>query len=184
MKKIEFFKQGLKDMKVVGAIIPTSKYASQAMIKHIDFQEAEMIVEYGAGDGVITKHILAAMRPNAKLLAFEINPVFCEKLREIKDDRLIVVEDSAEKLGEYLAKNGATETDFILSALPLVSLPNELGRRILATSKEYLATGGNYIQINYSLFAKKLYERTFGNVNVNFVPRNMPPAFISVSKKN
>ncbi len=183
MKKIEFFKEGLKNLKAVGAFIPTSKYASQAMIKHIDFQEAKIIVEYGAGDGVITKHILKAMRPDAKLLAFEINPVFCEQLRAIEDDRLVVIEDSAEKLGEYLAQYGATKTDFILSALPLVSLPKELGKRILDTSWEYLAWGGNYIQINYSTMAKKLYKHTFGNVDVDFVPRNMPPAFISVSRK-
>jgi len=31
---------------------------------------------------------------------------------------------------------------------------------------------------------KQLYSTVFGNVDVNFVPLNVPPAFVLVSEKN
>ena len=153
------------------------------MIKHVDFKDARLIVELGAGDGVITKHILRSMHPDAKLLAFEVHPKFCDSLRKIKDQRLIIAEDSAEKLGEYLEKMGAKEVDFFISAIPFVALPKELGYSIVRTCHQYLRKSGLYIQVHYSLLTKSLYENVFGNVDVNFVPLNMPPAFVLVSEK-
>ena len=103
MKSIEFLREGLRNLKTVGTVTRSSKHLCKGMIKHVDFQHARLIVELGAGDGVITKHILRNMHPDARLMAFEVHPKFCESLRRIRDKRLIVVEDSAEKLDEYLA---------------------------------------------------------------------------------
>lgn len=183
MTSIDFFKEGIKNLKTVGTFTRTSKFVSKEMVSHIDFKNAKTIVELGAGDGAITKHILANMAPGSKLLAFEVNSAFCEMLREIKDDRLIVVEDSAEKIGEILKENNLEEADFILSAIPFVALPDELSYKIVEESKENLKTGGKYIQIHYSLLVKKMYKKIFGNVDVNFVTLNIPPAFVLVSEK-
>ena len=183
MKSIEFLREGLKNLKTVGTVARSSKHLCKGMIKHVDFQDARLIVELGAGDGVITKHILRSMHPDAKLLAFEVHPKFCDSLRKIKDQRLIIAEDSAEKLGEYLEKMGAKEVDFFISAIPFVALPKELGYSIVRTCHQYLRKSGLYIQVHYSLLTKSLYENVFGNVDVNFVPLNMPPAFVLVSEK-
>jgi phospholipid N-methyltransferase len=154
------------------------------MIKHVDFENASLIVELGAGDGVITKHILSKMRPDAKLLAFEVNPKFCDVMRQqIKDDRLIVIEDSAEQLGKYVKEAGASEVDYVISAIPFVALPKELGYEIVGKCHDYLKDKGKYIQVHYSLITKQLYASIFGNVDVNFVPINVPPAFVLVSEK-
>ena len=59
MKKIEFLKEGLKNLKTIGSVARSSKYLCKGMIKHVDFKTANVIVELGAGDGVITKHILS-----------------------------------------------------------------------------------------------------------------------------
>ena len=142
-----------------------------------------MLVELGAGDGVITRYILDEMHPDAKLLAFEVNPKFCDILRSIPDDRLIVVEDSAENLGGHLKKAGAEQADVILSAIPFVALPKDLGLKIVRECHDHLKNKGLYIQVHYSLLARKLYETVFGNVDINFVPLNVPPAFVLVSEK-
>ncbi len=184
MKTIEFFKEGIKNLKTIGTLTPSSKFVCKEMVSFIDFSTATVIVELGAGDGVITKHILKGMRPDAKLLVFEVNEAFCELLYNIKDDRLIVVPDSAEKIGEYLEKNGLKNTvDYIISAIPFVSLPDDLSYKIVETSRDHLAEGGLYVQLHYSLLVRKMYKRIFGNVDVNFVPINIPPAFVLVSEK-
>ncbi|MCB0587408.1 MAG: methyltransferase [Phaeodactylibacter sp.] len=184
MKSIEFLREGLKNLKTVGTVARSSRHLCKGMIKHVNFQDARLIVELGAGDGVITKHILKSMHPDATLLAFEVHPKFCESLRKIKDKRLIIAEDSAEKLGEYLERIGATEVDFFISAIPFVALPKELGYKIVSICHKYLRKSGLYIQVHYSLLTKSLYETVFGNVDVNFVPLNVPPAFVLVSEKH
>ena len=183
MKKIHFLKESLKNLKTVGTIVRSSKYVCKEMVSHVDFSNAKTIVELGAGDGVITKHILDKMQAGSTLLSFEVNEAFCNTLRKIGDDRLHVIEDSAAKLEEYIQKMGLTQPDYIISAIPFVSLPDELGYEIVGECEKSLKTGGLFIQIHYSLLAKKLYQNVFGNVNISFVPLNIPPAFVLVSEK-
>jgi phospholipid N-methyltransferase len=178
MNKIKFFKEGLKNMRTVGTVTPSSKYLCQAMIKGTDFAKARILVELGAGDGVVTRHILKRMHPDAKLLAFEVQPAFCDLLRSIDDARLIVVEDSAENLPLYLKKLGAKKADQIISAIPFVLLPKEEAQRIVEVSRDHLVTEGQFVQIHYSTFLKPFYQDIFDRVKINFCPLNIPPAFV------
>jgi len=133
---------------------------------------------------VITKHILKEMKQDSQLLSFEVNGKFCNVIREqIKDDRLHVIEDSAENLGKYLNEHHIKEVDYIISAIPFVSLPKDLSYRIVEVCKEHLKVGGLFIQVHYSLLTKKMYQDVFGNVDLNFVPINIPPAFVMVMEK-
>ncbi|MFK8055386.1 MAG: class I SAM-dependent methyltransferase [Saprospiraceae bacterium] len=183
MGPISFLRESLRDIKTVGTVTRSSKYLCKGVIKPIDFDTARYLVELGAGDGVITEHILAGMHPDAKLLTFEINPKFCKKLRELKDDRLILVEDTAEKLPEYLKENGFEEVDAVISAIPFVSLPKQLADTIVGLCRDAMKIGAPFSQIHYSLIRKKVYEEIFGNVTVDFVPVNIPPAFVLTSRK-
>lgn len=183
MKKIEFLKEGLKNLKTIGSVARSSKYLCKGMIKHVDFENADVIVELGAGDGVITKHILTAMKPDSILVSFEVNEMFCNQLRQIDDKRLIVVEDSAERIGEYLKKYNLPKADYIISAIPFVVLPDELALKIVQACKSAMKKNGLFVQMHYSLITKKFYQNIFGNVDVNFVPINFPPAFVLVSQK-
>ena len=180
---MSFFSEGIKNMKTIGSITPSSKHLCKGAIKHVEFDQAEFLVELGAGDGVITKFILASMRPESKLMVFEVNKVFCNQLRAIKDSRLIVVEDSAQKIDIYLKLNNFPRVDDIISAIPFVVVPEKEAFSIVEACKSVLKTGGKFIQVHYSLVAKKMYKKVFGNVDVNFVPLNLPPAFILVSVK-
>lgn len=183
MTRFNFFIQGIKNIKTTGTITRTSRIVCREMVSHIDFEHATCIAELGAGDGVITRHILAKMRPDATLLAFEVLEPLCEELRQIDDPRLIIVEDSAEKLAQYVEEAGYSQVDFVLSALPFVAIPNDVGDRILKESHDALKLGGRFIQINYSLKCKKRYKSVFGNINVQFEAMNIPPAFIQVCEK-
>jgi len=177
-------REGLKNLKTVGTVTRSSRHLCEKAVSFVDFQNAKVIVELGAGDGVITKHILKHMRPDARLLAFEVHPKFCALLRSIGDERLIVVEDSAEHIGRYLSDNNLGEIDDVVSAIPFVALPKEAGQQIVTATRDQMKRGGRYIQVHYSLLMKSLYESVFGNVDVNFVPLNLPPAFLLVSVRH
>ena len=183
MNRIDYLREGIKNLKTMGTIARSSRQLCKNMVSHVNFSDAELIVELGAGDGVITKYILRKLKPDAKLLVFEVNPKFCMILRQIKYPRLILAEASAEKLGEYVEKMGFTKVDYVISAIPFVVLPKQLGLDIIGKCHDYLKKGGRFVQLHYSLVAKNIYERIFGNVNISFVPINIPPAFVLVSEK-
>lgn len=180
MKRLQFFKTGLKNLKTVGALTPSSKSLCRAMAKPIDWENARVIIELGGGDGPITKELLRKMHPDAKLLTFEILPEMALVLRKIKDDRLTVIEDSAENLDVHLKKIGAEKVDGIVSAIPFSVLPEADVRRIILGCRKVLKKGAPFIQVHYSLVIKKLYESIFSSVRLRFVPVNMPPAFVLV----
>ncbi len=180
MSALRFFWEGIKNIRTVGTISRSSAFVSRSMLKQVDFEKTDCIVEFGAGDGPITQHILARMKPSARLLAFEVNPVLCELLRKnCPDQRLRIIQDSAEHLDKYLREEGFEKADHIISAIPFVALPEALGDAILYKAKACLRKGGTFVQINYSLLARKRYAAVFGNSRVDFVPLNLPPAFIT-----
>jgi phospholipid N-methyltransferase len=50
-----FLKQYIKNPRMIGAVLPSSRNLARKMIEDIDFEKAECIVEYGPGTGVFTK---------------------------------------------------------------------------------------------------------------------------------
>ena len=183
MNRFKFFVESIKNIKKTGTITKSSQVLCRSMIKHIDFNTAQCIVELGAGDGVITKHILKAMRSDAILISFEVHPPFWNLLEEINDPRLIIARESAEYIQKYLNQNGFEKADYVVSGLPIVNLPKELGYKIVQAAHDNLKDGGVYSQFHYSLLAKKVYESVFGNVKMDLVPLNIPPAIVMRSIK-
>jgi phospholipid N-methyltransferase len=178
MSGFEFFKQGLKNLRTIGTVTRTSGFASRSIINLLEFERINGIVELGSGDGAITKYLLESMKPDSKLLAFEVNSQFCKSLRALNDPRLIVIQDSAANLENYLAHYGLAQVDAIVSALPFAIIPDEITHAVSNSCKKCLKTGGSFVQIHYSLKRKHLYESIFGKVKVKFIPLNIPPLFV------
>lgn len=178
MKKIKFLAESLKNLKSVGTITRSSKYACKRMVKQVDFQSNQVILELGAGDGVITKHILRSMTSDSMLYSFEINDKFLETLKLIKDPRLKIIQTSAEQAVQILERDGIDQVDAIISAIPFVMLDAELVDSILLKSKALLKPGGKFVQIHYSKILIKKYKEIFDEVKISFETLNIPPAFI------
>jgi phospholipid N-methyltransferase len=181
--KNTFLKAFLKNPLRTGSIIQSSPILADKMLEKIDFRNVKCIVELGSGSGVITKKILKKMRKDCVLLCFEIEPALAEKLRNIEDPRLIIINDCAEKIDIYLKKYGFQKADCIVSGLPLASLPPKISRSILKTIYAYLPAGGQYIQFQYSLTHRRQIKYLFSSVAVSFVLLNFPPAFVYVCVK-
>ncbi|WP_236975409.1 class I SAM-dependent methyltransferase [Membranihabitans maritimus] len=183
MNRFKFLKEGLRNIKTVGTVTRSSRYLCDKMINHSRIHKARYIMELGAGDGVLTRRILDRMPDNCKLVSFEINEKFVDILNSIQDDRLIVVGDSAENIEKHLIKHNIDELDIVYSALPFTVFPKELAKSIVELAKKKLRFEGEYLQIHYSLIAKKMYDDIFQNVQVYFQPINIPPAFVLKSLK-
>jgi len=146
------------------------------MLDFVDLGDARCVVEMGAGTGPHTREILARLGPDARFLAFEIDPVLADGLRrELDDPRLEVITDSAERVERYL---GGQRADVVVSALPFTSLPEQVRKGLLRAARESLAEDGTMLVLQYSPFMKPKLERAFGTVDWRFMPLNVPPAFL------
>jgi phospholipid N-methyltransferase len=175
-EKVRFFRSFLANPRQVGAILPTSRRAVRDMLDMANFGQARCVVELGAGTGVYTEEILKRLRPDARFLAFELDPELVATLSERCDDpRLQVINDSAENVENYL--NGS-KVDIIVSGLPFTSLPGPVKQNIFKQITRVLAPGGVMVAIQYSTMVQRDLDRTFASVRRRLSPFNVPPAFL------
>ena len=182
--KLLFFASFLKYPKQVGSIIPSSRFMINEILKNIDFEKAKCIAEYGPGTGVITKEILKRARKDAKVLCFEINKKFCTHLKKkIKDERLIVINDSAENIRRHVKRLGIKNIDFIISSLPFSVLSKERRMSIVMETKNTLNQEGKFVLYQYLNNFRKYLKSCFPKISTRFIPLNIPPCFVYVCEK-
>lgn len=180
---IDYLKTALafaKNIKTTGAISETSKWVIRDLTKPIDRTKKQVIIEFGAGHGNITKAALAKMHPKSKLYAFEIHEEFCEVLRQIGDPRLQVICDSAENVDQHV--NPEESVDCIISSIPFTFIPDDVLHEILANSYSLLKNKAYMMQVLYSGRHLKHYKKFFSRYSTKLA-LNFPPANIYTCQK-
>ena len=174
----------IKKPKEVGAIAPSSKFLTKEIMNHINFKTSNNIVELGPGLGTFTKAILKKSSPETRLFCFEINDKFCDYLeKNIIDDRLIIINDGAEKISKNIKKLKIKGVDYVISGLPFLNFSNLKKREILQEIRNSLHYKGKFVLFQYTNGLSNLLDSYFSKVDRIFVPLNMPPAFVYVCGK-
>lgn len=174
-----FARQFARHPGMVGSVIPSSPALVDAMLEQVDWASTRLFVEYGPGMGTFTRTVLERMRPDATLLAIDLNPDFVGWLkRELRDPRLHVVEGSAVDVRRFMAQCGHQSADYILSGLPFSTLPKGVGEEIVSETAAALRPGGEFLVYQYSAFVRPLLEPRFAHVQDRRVWLNFPPARI------
>jgi phospholipid N-methyltransferase len=194
-----FFKESVHSLGVSASLFPSSRYLSSALLKFIDFKRAVRIVELGAGTGPVTSEILRRMRPDARLYALDVNPVFVTHVRrKLADRRLVPIVARAEDLGEIMRQIGARSVDAIISSLGLSMMEDQQRREIMGQAARYLDGSGILSQYQYLHAAgepnwfcnvglkrfseERFLKQYFGRVISERVIRNLPPARVYTCK--
>jgi len=178
MQKIKTAFEFTKKLGTTGALFETSRKVEVEICKYVLPDTPQLIVEYGAGHGNITKAILSKMNSNSKLVAFEVHSEFCEVLKNISDDRLQIVNDSAQFIDKYVHN----EVNCIISSIPFSFIPNNILTEILQKSRDILSINGTISQVLYSAYHIKWYKKFFTNVSYKIL-FSIPIEFIYHSKK-
>ncbi|MFH6991610.1 class I SAM-dependent methyltransferase [Flavobacterium sp. FlaQc-48] len=175
-----FFREAFRNIKQTGSVAPSSRFLAAKMTQDIDFSQRLKIVELGAGQGVITRHILHEMSSFSSLMSFEINPYLFREIAKIEDKRFNPMMESALRLSSFNAQNSV---DFIISSLPLANMDKHTKKEILKSCYAILKPGGLYIQFQYALNDYGLIKDHYDEIQLGFELLNFPPAFIYYAKK-
>ncbi len=177
--KVIFVKSFLKNPKAMGAIYPSSKHLAEVMAASVVFSQNQLVVELGAGTGVITQAMLNRGIPAEHIIAIESSPALVENFRT-RFPKVKMIEGDASCLAELL-KNETRPIGTIISGLPLRSLSKERTERILSAISLALSPNGRYIQFTYALRNNVgFYPQHYKLMRKKLVWVNIPPAKVEV----
>jgi phospholipid N-methyltransferase len=171
-----FAKNFLQHPKMLGSLIPSSRFLIDRLLGQVDWKRARTIVEYGPGVGTITAHILERMRPDARLVVFEMNQDFVSYLgRAFPDPRMHVVHGSAENVQRELERLKLEGADYIISGIPFTTMPEEVREKIMSESREALNPGGSALVYQFTRTVLPYLKSHFRKIDQDFEPRNILP---------
>ena len=167
----------LRHPRMLGSVVPSSRFLVQHLLDEIRFDRARVIVEYGPGVGPITTALLARMRPDARLVAFETNAKLAAFLRDtIHDPRLEVVEESAEHASQVLAHLGLPRADHVISGIPFSTMPADVRRGVVRATRAVLRPGGTFLVYQFSPKVRDFLTPHFNRIDRGMEWINVPPA--------
>ncbi|MFW6157315.1 MAG: class I SAM-dependent methyltransferase [Balneolaceae bacterium] len=172
----------IRDLKKVGAIVPSSKFLVKDMAGQLrqDLKDhprdALRILELGPGTGPLTKELAHSLRPQDTLDVVEINRHF-SNIIEKKYSRANVHIHHA----DILNFDSADQYDYIYSSLPYEIMPEEISKKIWMKKLQLCKENAYICYFKYVSFRKfksdfeeEIVERYKCNKKIVF--RNIPPA--------
>ena len=184
---IGFFGRFLRNPSTVGAVLPSSRYLSRAMVGRLELDPGELVVEYGPGTGPATAIVREGLPKGAQYLGIELDPRFHRLLTE-RFPTLAFHHGSAADLRAILEQRGLPRPARILSGLPFASLPPATQDGIIDGIVWALrGSEGDFRTFQYvhayglraaRRFRAMMQERFVGFERIGPVVRNVPPAFV------
>jgi len=190
-ERFDFLKAFIRNPLLVGAVLPSSPALAEAMLSPCDLAEAQCVVELGPGTGAFTRFILERTGNDATFFALELNPGSIAGLQQ-RFPGLLVYQESAEKLPDYVRQHGGHAPDAIISGLPWANMPAPVQRNILQGIVETLSPEGTfvtfaYVHARWFSTARRFRQQLLGcfdSVSAGpVVWRNTPPAFVYCCRK-
>lgn len=176
-----FLKQAVLQPKQTSSLVPSSRALAAAMAAHVG-PHTGPVVEFGPGTGIITDAILSRGVLPADLTLFEMNPVFAKTLNA-RFPGVTIHTTGAQAAPTLMAATiGA-----VISGLPLLSMPRDLRREIVAAAFDVLRPGGSFIQFTYGhkapLSSEGLASLGLRATRAKKVWGNFPPAQVYVLER-
>jgi phospholipid N-methyltransferase len=166
----------IKHPKMVGTFAVSSPAVVQRLLADVDWPRCRTVVELGPGVGTITRSILQAMPPAARLLAVEMNGDFVDELRRsLPDPRLALVRGSAADLAAHLKAASLPAVDLVVSGIPFSTMPPAVRDRTLDAVAAALAPDGRFLVYQYARQVLPLLQARFGQVQTELEWRNLVP---------
>lgn len=185
-ENIQFLQAFLKNPTKVGSIAPSSPDLAVKMIEGFKPGPDNIILELGVGTGAITKYINDIVPDANSYLGLELDEKLVGSLKPLYPNLRIEVGNACEAF-EIHKRSGLGKVGAIVSCLPFVSLPNEVGERILLEAEKFMKQGGcTFRAIQYAhgyYFPSAIKMREFmrnrygKSKRSTLVVKNVPPSY-------
>ena len=171
-----FFRGFVEHPRMVGSIIPSSRFTIKKMLAPVKWDECRLFVEYGPGVGTFCGPVLERLRRDGELIVIDTNPLYIDYLkRTFADSRFHAVLGSAEDVEQIVRALGHDHADYVLSGLPFSTLPDGVGDRIAAATHRVIRPGGAFLVYQFSSAARDFMAPYFARIEQGFELLNILP---------
>ena len=171
-----FFRGFMEHPRMVGSIIPSSRFTIRKMLAPVDWGKCRVFVEYGPGIGTFCRPVLSKMRGDAVYVAIDTNPLFVDYLKtSIRDKRFHAVHGSAADVEQILEDLGVGPADYVLSGLPFSTLPEGVAPAIAKSTHDVLAPGGGFLAYQFTAAVRDFSKPHFDRIDADYEWRNILP---------
>lgn len=184
-----FFKQWIKHPGRLGTVAPISVKLARSAAAHVS-NSGGRIVEIGAGTGRLTRALLERGVLSTNLAVVELDSALCEFLKDtlpalcLASDAPEIIEGDAAFLPELIPASWVGDVETVVSAIPLMYLPEDKRIAIIEAAFKVLKPGGKIIHVTYSPRSPLAFSRAYTEERVVGLWMNIPPGFVwSYTKK-
>ena len=184
-ENIKFLQAFLKNPLKVGAIAPSSPELAAKMIEGIEPDEDNVVLELGVGTGAITKFLQSRIPNSKSYLGIELDRDLVKTLKRNYEDLEIVCGNACDVYSIH-KKSGLGKVRYIICCLPFVSLPNEVGERILGQIDRFMQKGCTFRTFQYAhgyympsaIKLREFMRDRYGKARRSkLIVKNVPPAY-------
>ena len=184
-ENIEFLQAFLKNPLKVGSIAPSSPELAQKMVADIRPTDESVVLELGVGTGAITKVLQDIVTTRESYLGIEIDKTLVKSLKENFPALKIVRGNACDTFSIY-QRTGFGKVGYIICCLPFVSLPNDVGEKILGEIDKFMEQGCVFRTFQYAhgyyfpsaIKLREFMRNRYGKAQRSrLVVKNVPPAY-------
>ena len=136
-ENIEFLQAFLKNPAKVGSIRPSSPELAQKMIEGISPNKDNAVLELGVGTGAITKFLQEIVPDESSYLGIELDRDLVRLLKRSFPEMTIARGNAVDSWSIH-QRSGIGKIGYIICCLPFVSLPNEVGEKVLREVEKFM----------------------------------------------
>jgi phosphatidylethanolamine/phosphatidyl-N-methylethanolamine N-methyltransferase len=172
-----FLRRWLANPLQMGSVIPSSPALCRRIATLVERAEDEVVVELGAGTGVISRALLAAGVPADRLVVVEIVRDMADHLRQVLPG-VNVIQGDAFELARDLPERLHGKVGTAICGIPLVMLPLDRQRRFV-DAVEAVAPGKGFLLYTYCITSPLPYRKLALSARREaWTPLNLPPASV------
>jgi len=166
----------------IGAVTQSTRFVVRAVLAAIS-EAYRFIVEYGAGDGILCRALLARLPQDGRLTGVERNPEMFDELSAIGDPRFRAIRGDVFQMSRDARSFGMQRVEAVVTSIPLTFYAPREREQLITNTQTLLAPGGSMVVYQYTPLVLPLLKKYFGDVRMTFEPRNVFPYFIMQARK-
>jgi phospholipid N-methyltransferase len=185
-ENIQFLQAFLKNPGTVGSITPSSPELARKMVAGLRPDRDNVVLELGVGTGAITKFLQEVVPDDKSYLGIELDRDLVRSLKR-NYPTMKIARGNALEASEIHRESGFGKVGTIICCLPFVSIPNEVGERILLEIDKFMQLGCTFRTFQYAhgyYFPSAIKLREFmrdrycKSRRSPLIVKNVPPAYI------
>jgi len=176
-----FFRRWLANPLQMGSIVPSSPTLCRLVAQNAMCRDDKLVVELGAGTGVMSRALLNAGLPAHRLVVVEIVPEMVTHLRSILPGAHVLQGDAGDLqrlMQDVPGQGGPGQIGAVICGVPLVLLPLAEQKRLTGAFAA-AAPGVGFLHYSYCI-TSPISTRRLGLTarRLAWTPLNFPPASV------